>query len=67
MEKGQVKMVDYAKGFGFIVSEDDDELYFNFSDIHPKFKSSRFAEGDTVGFDIKREMRGDRAVNIRPA
>ena len=41
VEKGQVKMVDYAKGFGFIISEEDDELYFNFSDIHPKFKSSR--------------------------
>ncbi len=66
MVKGVVKMVDYLKGYGFIVTEDDDEVYFNFSDLHPKFRKARLKEGDLVGFDLKRELKGDRAVNVRP-
>ncbi|GAB4375110.1 MAG: hypothetical protein Kow0042_20270 [Calditrichia bacterium] len=66
MQKGIVKMVDHFKGFGFILSEDEDEVYFNFKDLHPKFKNARLREGDEVGFDLKREIKGDRAVNVRP-
>ncbi|MEJ2634473.1 MAG: cold shock domain-containing protein [Calditrichia bacterium] len=65
MEKGIVKKFDDYKGFGFIITEDDDEVYFNTRDIHPKYRSRPIREGDTVGFDLKREHRGDRAVNIR--
>jgi len=66
MIKGVVKTVDYLKGFGFIVTEDDEDVYFSLKDMHPKFRSYRVKEGDRVGFDLKREMRGDRAVNVRP-
>lgn len=65
MDKGVIKMIDLPKGFGFILSEDDDELYFNLQDIHPKFRSTSLREGDRVGFDLKREIKGDRAINIR--
>ncbi len=66
MEKGVVKTVDYLKGFGFIVTEEDEDVYFNLKDMHPRFRNYRPKEGDRVGFDLKREMRGDRAVNVRP-
>ena len=65
MLKGVVKMYDTHKGFGFITSEDDDDLFFTLGDIHPKFKNRPMHEGMTVGYDLKREMRGDRAINIR--
>ena len=65
MEKGIVKMLDVVKGFGFILSEDEDEIYFNLNDIHPKSRGMTFREGDPVAFDLKREIKGDRAVNIR--
>lgn len=65
MEKGFIKMYDNLKGFGFIVTEDEDELYFSKQDIHPKSANILLREGLKVGFDIKREMRGDRAVNVR--
>ncbi|NIU07745.1 MAG: cold shock domain-containing protein [Phycisphaerae bacterium] len=65
MEKGYIKMFDDLKGFGFIVTEDDDELYFSKQDIHPKSGNVRIREGMEVGFDLKREMKGDRAVNVR--
>ncbi len=65
MEKGVVKMVDPVKAFGFIVTEDEDEVYFHFKDVHPKFRGKMIKEGTMVGFDLKREMKGDRASNIR--
>lgn len=65
MEKGRIKMYDSVKGFGFIVSEDDDDLFFNNGDIHPKSRNATLREGLEVGFDVKREMRGDRAINVR--
>ncbi|MFZ0391786.1 MAG: cold shock domain-containing protein [Calditrichia bacterium] len=66
MEKGVVKMIDHFKGYGFIVSEEDDELYFNLKDLHPKYRNHQVREGETMAFDVKREMKGDRAVNLRP-
>jgi cold shock CspA family protein len=65
MEKGIIKMYDSLKGFGFIITEEDDELYFSKQDIHPKSRNSILREGLSVGFDLKREMKGDRAVNVR--
>lgn len=65
MEKGFIKMYDSLKGFGFIITEDEDELYFSKQDIHPKSGNILLREGLKVGFDVKREMRGDRAVNVR--
>ena len=65
MEMGHIKMYDALKGFGFIITEDEDEVYFSKQDIHPKSRNTIFREGLKVGFDLKREMRGDRAVNVR--
>lgn len=65
MQQGVIKMIDPLKGFGFIVTKDEDEVYFSLSDLHPKSRNQTLREGDRVGFDVKREMRGDRAVNVR--
>jgi CspA family cold shock protein len=65
METGTVKMFDHFKGYGFITAGDGDEVYFSKKDIHPKYKNVIIKENMKVGFDIKREMTGDRAVNIR--
>lgn len=65
MQKGIIKMYDPIKAFGFILTEDDDELYFSKSDLHPKSRNATIREGKAVGFDFKREIRGDRAINVR--
>ena len=65
MEKGYIKMYDGLKGFGLITGEDGDDVYFSKQDLHPKSKNLLPREGMKVGFDLKREMRGDRAVNVR--
>lgn len=65
MQTGTVKMFDHLKGYGFITTTDEEDIYFSRQDIHPKFKNVPIKENMKVGFDLKREMRGDRAVNIR--
>jgi cold shock protein len=65
MQSGTVKSWDRQRGFGFITSDDDDDLFVNVSDLHPSVKPKVLREGQTVKFDIKSDMKGDRAVNVR--
>lgn len=65
MEYGTVKMWDAGKGFGFIVSDDDQELFVHVSDLDIRVKEKRLREGQRVGFDVKRDMKGDKAVRVR--
>jgi len=62
MKTGKVKMWDSQKGFGFILTDEDDELFVNVSDL---VISKRLAEGQKVKFDIRSDMKGDKAVNVR--
>lgn len=65
MQTGEVKMWDSQKGFGFIVTEDDDELFVNIADLHPTVTNKRLLEGQKVKFDMRSDMKGDKAVNVR--
>lgn len=65
MEYGTVKRWDANKGFGFIVSDDDEELFVHVSDLHVTVKGKRLHEGQRVGFDVRRDMKGDKAINVR--
>ena len=59
MQTGTVKMWDASKGFGFITTEDDDDLFVHLSDLHISVNNQRLSEGQAVKFDIKRDMKGD--------
>lgn len=61
---GTVKMWNPGKGFGFILSDDDDELFVHVSDLHITVKNG-LREGQRVGFDLKRDMKGDKAIHVR--
>ena len=65
MQYGYVKMWDNAKGFGFIATEDEDELFVHANDLDITVKGKRLREGQRVSFDIRREFKGDKAVNVR--
>ncbi len=65
MQKGAVKMWDKQRGFGFITGENGDDLFVNANDIHPSLKSRGLHEGDKVKFDVRSDMKGDKAVNVR--
>jgi len=65
MKSGKVKNWDSQKGFGFIITDDDDELFVNVADLHPTVPNKKLREGQTVKFDVKSDMKGDKAVNVR--
>jgi len=65
MEYGYVKSWDSSKGFGFIISEDDEDLFVHVSGLDITVKGKRLIEGQKVAFDIRSDYKGDRAINVR--
>ena len=65
MQYGTVKIWNASKGFGFIVSDDDKELFVHVSDLDITVKEKKLQEGQRVGFDVRRDMKGDKAIRVR--
>ena len=66
MKQGTVKWFNATKGFGFITSEDGQDLFAHFSAIQSDgFKT--LDEGQKVEFDVEEGQRGPQAVNITKA
>ncbi len=63
MANGTVKWFNESKGFGFITSEDQGDVFVHYSSIQGSgFKS--LAEGDAVSFDVEKGPKGPKAVNV---
>ena len=67
MQLGTVKHWDASKGFGFITTDDDEDLFVHASDLAINLKQKEVKEGLRVKFDIKNDMKGDKAINVRRA
>ncbi|MBN1351235.1 cold shock domain-containing protein [candidate division KSB1 bacterium] len=67
MEYGTVKMWDRSKGFGFIITDDDQDLFVHANDLDVTLKDKQLRENQRVKFDIVSDMRGDKAVRVRLA
>jgi len=67
MTYGTIKNWDASKGFGFITTDDDEDLFLHVSNLMMSLPPAQVKEGMRVKFDIKSDMRGDKAVNIRRA
>lgn len=67
MTFGTVKHWDAAKGFGFITTENDEDIFLHVSNLTMNLKPAHVREGLRVKFDIESGMRGDQAVNVRRA
>ena len=67
MQYGTVKMWDDSKNFGFIEGDDMQDYFVQPGDFGPtlRAKAKRLREGQRVGFDIKSDFKGDKAVNVR--
>ncbi len=62
--KGKVKMFSKEKGFGFIHTENGQDVFFHYSELQMEgFKTAEV--GDEVEFDLQESDRGPRASNIR--
>ncbi|MGE4321283.1 MAG: cold shock domain-containing protein [Acholeplasmataceae bacterium] len=61
--KGVVKWFDADKGYGFISSEDNKDIFVHFSAIQSEGYKT-LAEGDQVEFEVKDGARGPQAANV---
>ncbi|HVR44668.1 MAG TPA: cold-shock protein [Thermoanaerobaculia bacterium] len=62
-QTGSVKWFNDAKGFGFITSEDGQDVFVHFSAIQGNgFRS--LAEGAAVEFEVVRGPKGLQASNV---
>ncbi len=62
--KGTVKWYDSSKGFGFIQTEEGNDVFVH----HTGIESEGFSvleEGDDVKFDITEGRRGPQAINVK--
>ncbi len=63
MKTGTVKWFDSAKGFGFITSDEGNDVFVHFSAILTDgFKN--LEEGQKVTFEVVEGARGPQAANV---
>ena len=64
MKKGQVKWFDAAKGYGFLVAEDDQGDILLHANVLRNFGRGSVAEGAIVSFSLQQTERGRQASEI---
>jgi cold shock protein len=60
MKTGTVKFFNEAKGFGFIVGDDSQEVFVHHSGLIDKVR-----ENDKVEFEVAQGKKGPNAVNVK--
>jgi CspA family cold shock protein len=63
-QQGAVKFWSRTKGFGFITSQQGEDLFCHYSAIHQSEGFKSLNEGDTVEFSIEQSPKGPRAANV---
>jgi cold shock protein len=64
MLKGKVKWFDTKKGFGFIQSEDGNDVFVHYSSIQNEgFKN--LEQGQEVTFELTEGKKGPQADNVK--
>lgn len=62
-ERGIVKWFSPAKGYGFILRENGEELFVHYSFLADP-KTRRLWEGDAVTFEVEQSDKGPRATHV---
>jgi cold shock protein len=60
--KGKIKWYNARKGYGFILGEDDKEIFVHRSSIP---MGTYLKEDDPVEYEIEESDRGPKAINIK--
>ncbi len=64
MSEGRVKWFNDKKGYGFIETKDQGDVFVHYSAIMSEgFRS--LSEGDKVSFEVERGPKGPQAVNVK--
>lgn len=64
MIKGMVKWFDTTKGFGFLTTENGEDIFVHFSAINDENEFKNLEEGQSVEFEIVEGQRGPQASNV---
>jgi len=64
MAKGKVKWFSNQKGYGFITPESGNDVFVHFSAIQGDGYKT-LEEGQEVEFEIQKDDKGEKAVNVR--
>tara|TARA_B100000408_G_scaffold138504_1_gene132354 strand:- start:656 stop:862 length:207 start_codon:yes stop_codon:yes gene_type:complete len=67
MKTGTVKEYDQSKGFGFIESDEGEDLFVHVSGLRVDLKEQGLRQGLRVQFDVQYDVKGDRAINVKSA
>ena len=67
MKTGTVKEYDQSKGFGFIESDEGEDLFVHVSGLRVDLKEQGLRQGLRVQFDMQYDVKGDRAINVKSA
>ena len=65
MPRGKISFFNESKGYGFIETEQDGDLFLHRSGIK-QYGHFGLQKDDRVSFEIKKTPRGNQAVNVRP-
>ena len=64
MSEGRVKWFNDKKGYGFIETKEQGDVFVHYSAIASDgFRS--LSEGDRVSFDVERGPKGPQAINVK--
>ncbi|MCX2584101.1 MULTISPECIES: cold-shock protein [unclassified Pedobacter] len=63
MATGKVKWFNTQKGFGFIIQEDNKDLFVHFKDVLGGIDSLK--ENDKVEFEVAEGRKGLQAINVK--
>ena len=66
MPKGKVKWFDAKKGYGFVTTENDGDVFVHYSDIETTQSYKTLEEGVEVEFELVEDKRGKKAANVKP-
>ncbi|GBE26502.1 MAG TPA: cold-shock protein [Bacteroidetes bacterium] len=67
MQTGTVKSWEASKGYGFILGDDDEDYFVHVSDLDITLRDKGLREGLRVAFDVRSDLKGEKAVNVRVA
>lgn len=62
---GVVKWYDNERGFGFISTNDGNDVFLHHSQVKEKSHNKDMHEGEEVSFDIIEDAKGPTAINVQ--